>query len=270
MTEMEKDDVPEGSFELDPASLPTYQLGVSASSIDQRAITNLMDSVNSAENWVALVPYQVHEPEFYKFADERSPEKFQIGQYWAIYSDEDALPQNYGKIKKIDLLPEFVLHVAWFYTCPLPKSTIQWHDKTMPIGCGLFKFRNSKLYKYTATNNFSHVVAVEPLKKGVYKIYPRTSNNLEDFEYEIVEIVDVSDNYVDVQFLALVKGFNSVYMTRVEEEEDDKVVKICVSEHLRFSHQIPAFRLTEERGGSSRGFWELDLAGMPLYLLCID
>ncbi|KAK6784445.1 hypothetical protein RDI58_017900 [Solanum bulbocastanum] len=35
---------------------------------------------------------------------------------------------------------------------------------------------------------------------------------LEDFEYEIVEIVDVSDNYVDVKFLALVKGFKSVYM----------------------------------------------------------
>ncbi|KAH0653007.1 hypothetical protein KY289_030685 [Solanum tuberosum] len=55
---MEKEDVLEGSFELDPASLPTYQLGISASSIDQRAITNFMDSVNSAENWVASVPTQ--------------------------------------------------------------------------------------------------------------------------------------------------------------------------------------------------------------------
>uniref|UniRef100_M1CEQ9 DNAJ heat shock N-terminal domain-containing protein n=1 Tax=Solanum tuberosum TaxID=4113 RepID=M1CEQ9_SOLTU len=109
---MEKDDVPERSFELDPTSLPTYQLGISASSIYQRATTNFMNSVNSAENWVASVPNHVPEPEFYKFADERSPEKFQIGQCWAIYSDEDALPRYYGKIKKIDLLPEFVLHVA--------------------------------------------------------------------------------------------------------------------------------------------------------------
>ncbi|KAK6784446.1 hypothetical protein RDI58_017901 [Solanum bulbocastanum] len=58
-------------------------------------------------------------------------------------------------------------------------------------------------------------------------------NNLEDFEYEIVEIMGVSDNYVDVKFLVLVKGFKSVYIARVEEEEDDKVVKIYVSEHLR-------------------------------------
>ncbi|KAH0743299.1 hypothetical protein KY290_031292 [Solanum tuberosum] len=96
---MEKDDFPQGSFELDPASLATYQLGISSSSIDQRATTNFMDSVNSAKNWVASVPNQVTEPEFYKFADERSREKFQIGQCWAIYSDEDALPQYYGQIK---------------------------------------------------------------------------------------------------------------------------------------------------------------------------
>ncbi|WMV38137.1 hypothetical protein MTR67_031522 [Solanum verrucosum] len=150
----EKGDFPEGSFELDPDSLATYQLGIFASYIDQRATTNFMDSVNYAENWVASVPNQVPKPEFYKFADERSREKFQIGQY--------------------------------------------------------------------------------------------------------------------VKFLALVKGFKSIYMARAEEEEADKVVKVCASEHLRFSHQIPAFCLTEERGGSLRGFWELDPVEMPSYLVCTD
>ncbi|XP_049347740.1 uncharacterized protein LOC125812270 [Solanum verrucosum] len=286
MTGMERDDVLEGSFELDPASLPPEKVGVSGESIDQRATANFIDSVNSAENLVASVPNQVPEPEFYRFAAERSPEKFQIGQCWAIYSDEDKLPRYYGQIRKIDLLPEFVLHVAWFYACPLPKSTIQWHDKTMPIGCGLFKFRNTKLNKYTVTNNFSHVVAAELVKRGLYKIFPGkgevwavyknwspqlNGNNLEDFEYEIVEIVNVSDNSVDVKFLVWVKGFKSVYKPRVEEQEEtDGVLKICVSEHLRFSHRIPAFRLTEERRGSLRGFWELDPAGMPLYLPSTD
>ncbi|XP_025884719.1 uncharacterized protein [Solanum lycopersicum] len=286
MTGMERDDVPEGSFELDPTSLPIDQLDVSASSINKSVIANFMEFVNSAENWVPPIPNQVLEPEVYKFAAERSQEKFQIGQCWALYSDEDALPRYYGLIKKIDTLPQFVLHVAWFYACPLPKSTIQWHDKTMPIGCGLFKFLNSKLNKYIVTNKFSHVVVAEPLKKGLYKIFPKTGevwavyknwspqlmkgNTLEYFEYEIVEIVDVSDNYVDVKFLEWVNGFKSVYKARVEEEEADKVVKICVSEHLRFSHRIPAFCLTEERDGSLRGFWELDPAGMPLCLRCIN
>ncbi|TMW84724.1 hypothetical protein EJD97_024537, partial [Solanum chilense] len=140
----------------------------------------------------------------------------------------------------------------------------------MSIGCGLFKFLNRKLIKYLVINNFLHVVVAKPLKKGVYKIFPKTGevwalyknrsvhlmkgNNLEDFEYEIVEIVDVPDKYVDVKFLEWIKGFKSVYKDRVEGEKADKVVKICVSEHLRFSHQIPTFRLKEERDGSLRGF----------------
>ncbi|WMV10241.1 hypothetical protein MTR67_003626 [Solanum verrucosum] len=258
MTGMERNDVPEGSFELDPASLPTDQVGISASSIDQRKRANFMaynhmDSVNSAENCVESASNQVPEPEFYSFDAERSPEKFQIGQCWAMYSDEDALPRYYGQIKKIDLLPDFVLHVAWLYACPPPKGTIQWHDKTMPIGCGLFKFRNSEVW--AVYKNWSAQI------KG---------KKLEDCEYEIVEIVDVSDSYVEVKFLVWVNGFKSVYKPRVEEEEAHRTEKISVSEHLKFSHRIPAFRLTEERGGSLRGFWELDPAAMPLYLLCTD
>jgi len=101
MTGMERNDVPEGSFELDPASLPTDQVGIFASSIDQRKRANFMaynhmDSVNSAENCVGSASNQVPEPEFYSFDAERSPEKFQIGQCWAMYSDEDALPRYYG------------------------------------------------------------------------------------------------------------------------------------------------------------------------------
>ncbi|WMV10230.1 hypothetical protein MTR67_003615 [Solanum verrucosum] len=50
MIGMVRDNVPEGSFELDPSSLPTDQVDISASSIDQREPSNFMDSVNSAEN----------------------------------------------------------------------------------------------------------------------------------------------------------------------------------------------------------------------------
>ncbi|PHU29861.1 hypothetical protein BC332_01954 [Capsicum chinense] len=365
MTGMERNDVPEGSFELDPASLPIDQVGISASadldiengnafqdvscprssfsamnlvpdgkpqgilspvdgvqmkqkskrdtssvspkgksegnahpadrqsrinlgnnsSIGHRENANHIDSINSAENYVAPEANEVPEPDFYSFDVERSLEKFQVGQCWAIYSDEDALPRYYGQIRKIDPMPNFVLHVAWFYACPPPKSVIQWHDKAMPIGCGLFKFRSKKLNEYTGTDAFSHEVVAEPMKKGVHRIFPRSGevwavyknwsaqmkgDKLEDCEYEIVEIVDVSDKYVSVKFLAWVKGFKSVYKPQVEAEAANGTVKISVSEQLRFSHQIPAYHLTEERGGSLRGFWELDPAGMPVYLLCRD
>uniref|UniRef100_A0A3Q7EDU0 Uncharacterized protein n=1 Tax=Solanum lycopersicum TaxID=4081 RepID=A0A3Q7EDU0_SOLLC len=79
MSGMERDDVPEGSFELDPTSLPIAQVDVSSSSVDQSVIFNFMYSINFAENWVAPIPNQVSD--FYRFATKRSPDKFQIGQY---------------------------------------------------------------------------------------------------------------------------------------------------------------------------------------------
>ncbi|KAH0743294.1 hypothetical protein KY290_031287 [Solanum tuberosum] len=105
----------------------------------------------------------------------------------------------------------------------------------MTIGCGLFKFRNSKMNNYTVTKNFSHVVAAEPLKKDVYKIFPRTCEVWAIYKNWSAQLME------DVKFLALVKGFKSVYMARVEEEEADKVVKICVSKHLMFSHKFLLF-----------------------------
>lgn len=87
-----------------------------------------MDTVNSVENWVALVPNHAPEPEFYKYADEKSREKIQIGQCWEIYDVENVLSRYYGEIIKIDLLPKIVQHVGWFYVCPLPKSSILGND----------------------------------------------------------------------------------------------------------------------------------------------
>jgi len=42
------------------------------------------------------------------------------------------------------------------------------------------------------------------------------------------------------------------------------------TELLRFYHQIPAFRLTEERGGSLGGFWELDHPALPLHYFALN
>lgn len=60
-------------------------------------------------------------------------------------------------------------------------------------------------------------------------------------------------------------------MARVEEEETDKVVKKYVPDHLKFSYLIPAFCLTEERGGSLRCLWELDSAEcLSIYNVLIE
>ena len=81
------------------------------------------------------------------------------------------MPRYYGQIKKIDLLPASVLHVAWSYAFPVPKSKIRWNNKTMPTGCGLFKFWSTKLNKYVVTKNIWHTIVAEPLKM----VYTRSS-----------------------------------------------------------------------------------------------
>ncbi|KAL2464012.1 DNAJ heat shock N-terminal domain-containing protein [Forsythia ovata] len=93
-------------------------------------------------------------------------------------------------------------------------------------------------------------------------------SELENCEYEIVEIMDVNEEFIVVVSLELVHGYKSVFKPRKEELVVQTVV-ILLTEMLKFSHQIPAFPLKEdEQGGIPKGSWELDSAAVPQYLLC--
>ncbi|KAI8012665.1 hypothetical protein LOK49_LG06G03189 [Camellia lanceoleosa] len=83
--------------------------------------------------------FEIPDPEFYNFDDEKSAEKFETGQVWALYSDVDGLPKYYAQIKKIDRQPEFKLCIAWLAACPPPKNIVRWLDRDMLICCGRFK-----------------------------------------------------------------------------------------------------------------------------------
>lgn len=226
--------------------------------------------------------FEIPEPEFYNFDVEKSIEKFQVGQIWAIYSDEDALPKYYGRIQKIDTVPEVTFHVAWLYHCLASRNTIGWVDKNIPICCGKFMVKR-KIHKIVGSLSFSHQLTVEPVgKKDVVAILPRKGeiwalyknwnielkhSELKNCEYDIVEIAEVNDEWTLGVVLELVCGYKSVFKPQRERQKVVSV-EILQTEMLRFSHQIPAFCLTMEQSESLQGFWELDPAAVPQCLLC--
>ncbi|XP_042517156.1 uncharacterized protein LOC122091344 [Macadamia integrifolia] len=221
-------------------------------------------------------PNEIPDTEFYEFETDKSFEKFKIGQIWALYSDLDGMPKFYGKIKKIKPEPDFKLWVTWLEACPLPKASIGWTHEDMPVCCGAFKLGNDT-NEYNSTSSFSHQVKAEATGKNRYDIYPRegevwalyknwdakwTVSNLPDCKYDVVEILERNSLRTKVQFLVLVDGYKTVY--KAATRRGSKVtLEISCRELLRFSHQVPAFRLTEVENGRLRDCWELDPASLP-------
>ncbi|TXG71810.1 hypothetical protein EZV62_000389 [Acer yangbiense] len=239
------------------------------------------DEHHSASQASTPEDIDIPEPEFYNFDAEKSEDKLQVGQIWSLYSDEDGLPKYYGVIVKIKKDPAFELHLRWLVSCSLPKGSIEWHDEDMPICCGRFKISKDGIQEYTSTGSFSYQVRAEPAgKKKEYNIFPSKGeiwalyqnwnaeikcSDLENCEYDVVEILNRNELQIEVLFLDRMDDFKSVFRPRVKESSSTATMEIPLVELLRFSHQIPAFRLSEERGGTLRGFWELDPAALPVH-----
>lgn len=303
LTGDEREDVPKGSFELDPAALPPNvpeidnpeQLKEVAADIGRNTMKPMMGP-NGAPSYEAAAdiksdlrsesddgsaPYEIPDPEFHNFDVDKTSQKLKIGQIWALYSDEDALPRYYGVIKKITHEPSFKVMLTWLESSALPSDTIEWHDKSMPISCGRFKTqRRSILHCCTSTESFSHLVKTDSAPNNGFSISPRNgevwalyknwtpeirSSDLDKARYDIVEVIDDDDLQKEVLVLEHVAGYNSVFKSREKNDGSTLTMVITGAELLRFSHQIPAFRLTDEMGGSLRGCLELDPAALPVY-----
>ncbi|RXH80296.1 hypothetical protein DVH24_041443 [Malus domestica] len=219
----------------------------------------------------------IPEAEFYNFDADKSLEKFEIGQIWALYSDEDGLPKYYGQIKNLDC-HRSKLHIAWLASNLLPDRVIRWHDEGMPVCCGRFRVRRSTLQDYDSTLSFSHRVNAISIGKNDFEIYPQrgevwalyknwtadlSCSDLDTCEYDIVAVWKENDIQREVLILERVDGFNSVFKTQLKGGSAETMT-IRGVELLRFSHMIPSFKLTDQKGGSLRGCWELDPAALPL------
>ncbi|OEL38731.1 hypothetical protein BAE44_0000250 [Dichanthelium oligosanthes] len=329
----EKERVPEGSLELDPAALPlnleeafpsvilecssvrnqerdAKHAGSSTGNSSHKGSMNVGEgqhraSVNvgvaakipkeenskhdpaeftdvDADN-VCQTEYVCADSEFYDFTETRLLQKFSPGQIWALYSDVDKFPNYYAYIQKVDRKNDKV-QVRWLDVYPQGEEVKRLLQEERTIGCGTFRLSSiHELMTYTGTDAFSHsVVARSTGRKGEYEIIPRlgeiwavyknwragwTAHDFENCEYELVEIFGHTDSSIQVQHLRKVDGYRMVF---VPYRAAGSVKTIRKDEYPKFSHQIPCFHLTHEKGGKLRGYLELDPLSVPEKFLFTD
>ncbi|KAF8657062.1 hypothetical protein HU200_060400 [Digitaria exilis] len=335
MSGTEKEGIPEGSLELDPAALPlkleeafpsvspecssvrsqesdAKHAGLSSGNISHKGSMNAGEwqhtasmnvgitvktpkkdnsnhDTNAAEvteiddEDICRTEYVCADSEFYNFSEIRFIQKFSPGQIWALYSDLDKFPNYYAYIQKVDLKND-KLQVRWLDVCPQGEEEKRLLQEERTIGCGTFRLSSiHQVMTYTGTDAFSHsVVARSTGRKGEYEIIPHlgeiwavyknwgagwTAHDFENCEYELVEIFGHTDSSIQVQHLRKVNGYRTVFMPN---RAVGSVKTIRKDEYPKFSHQIPCFHLTHEKGGKLRGYLELDPLSVPEEFLFVD
>ncbi|KAJ8572952.1 hypothetical protein K7X08_009463 [Anisodus acutangulus] len=226
---------------------------------------NISNFSGSSKNPITLSDDKGFEEVFCDFRMDISVGKFQVDQVWALYG-QNSMSRTYAQIKRIVPAP-FKLHVVLLEACAGPKNA--------QSGCGAFKIQNEKHQVY-APSSFSHVVKAVSINRNRFEIYPREGDiwalyknwkklslHPDTSEYEIVEVIENSKDRIKVSCMVRVNGFKSVFRSPRIQRSNPAILEIHKDEFGRFSHQIPAFQLTGEKGGVLRGCWELDPASVP-------
>ncbi|CAL4980562.1 unnamed protein product [Urochloa decumbens] len=260
----EKAGVSKGFLELDTAALPC-DFATAFSPIN----INSLDKMSSE-----LVAVTYPNSEFHNFDEDRSCEKFECGQIWALYNNTDTLPNLYGWLSKVETEP-FKVHLTWLKACPQKNVEKFWLEQEIPMSCGYFEIGNSTAECHEKCA-FSHIAAtvqigtecqvkILPKVGEVWAIYKNwspdwvPSRNCHRAEYAIGEIIKCTEGGTLFAFLTKVGSHVSVF----KPDARSSVLEILTEENRRFSHRIPSFRLTEENDGELRGFYELDPAAVP-------
>ncbi|KAI3898117.1 hypothetical protein MKX03_021716 [Papaver bracteatum] len=240
-------------------------------------VTAKTERVSEQVTSLTVGPCVLPQSEIYGFEVDKTRDKFQAGQVWALYCELDGLPKYYAQIKKVEPTPEFKLNIQWLEACSPPKGVLRWRDNSkMPTCCGVFSSGEKTEFNDTAT--FSHLSkGAAAVKRNRYEIYPRkgevwaiyrnfslkwSSSDLQTCQYDIGEVAEV-DGAMKVLVLEKVSDYKTVFKGQ-RKSGHESIVEIPRHELLRFSHQIPAIQLTDEKEGTLRGCWELDPKAIPV------
>lgn len=221
--------------------------------------------------------------QFYDFHGEKSEEKFAPGQIWALYSEIDELPKYYAWIKKVQWEDCGVISIKWLELQPTTDKQKLWSANGLDFGCGRFKV-SGNIEQYSSTSPFSHTVCAKPIKKNdLYEIYPNpgeiwaifknwslewTSEDIKELaDFKVVEIIHRDKYVIKAVPLTKHKGYNCVFMSETKLSE---TFDVSQDECLKFSHRIPAFRLTHQESSQVMGQWELDPDSVPKILWTKD
>ncbi|KAG5527241.1 hypothetical protein RHGRI_028217 [Rhododendron griersonianum] len=88
-------------------------------------------------------------------------------------------------------------------------------------------------------------------------------SKLQSYKYEIVQVLEYNERCIKIATLARRKGFKSVFGAPRSLRSGAGEMEIPQFELARFSHQIPAFNVTEEKDRLLSNCWELDPAAIP-------
>ncbi|CAO2185285.1 unnamed protein product [Urochloa humidicola] len=205
MSGTEKEGIPEGSLELDPAALPlnleeafpsvipecssvrsqgrpvgegqhtaSKNVGIAAKTPKEEISSHNTGTAEVTDDDAGCVTeYICAESEFSDFSERRLLQKFSAGQIWALYSDVDKFPNYYAYVQKVDLKNDKV-QIRWLDICPRTEEEKRLLQEERAIACGTFRISSTlEVMTYTGTDAFSHLVEARSTgRKGEFEIIP--------------------------------------------------------------------------------------------------